>query len=58
MARAPTSRVLGELTFHDAARAIKDTSILCLPLGDDVPEGNLTYDPAFDETGESGGSSE
>ena len=33
MARAPTSRVLGELTFHDAARAIKDTSILCLPLG-------------------------
>jgi len=33
MASAPTSRVLGELTFHDAARAIKDTSILCLPLG-------------------------
>ena len=27
------SRVLGELTFHDAARAIKETSILCLPLG-------------------------
>ena len=27
------SRVLGELTFHDAARAIKATSILCLPLG-------------------------
>ena len=24
MATAPTSRVLGELTFHDAARAIKD----------------------------------
>ncbi len=33
MANAPTSRVLGELTFQDAARAIKDTSILCLPLG-------------------------
>ena len=33
MASAPTSRVLGELTFQDAARAIKDTSILCLPLG-------------------------
>jgi len=33
MASAPTSRVLGELTFHDAARAIKETSILCLPLG-------------------------
>ena len=33
MASALTSRVLGELTFHDAARAIKDTSILCLPLG-------------------------
>jgi creatinine amidohydrolase len=33
MAGAPTSRVLGELTFQDAARAIKDTSILCLPLG-------------------------
>ncbi len=30
--RAPT-RVLGELTLHDAARLIKDTSILCLPLG-------------------------
>ena len=27
------SRVLGELTFQDAARAIKATSILCLPLG-------------------------
>ena len=33
MAGTPTSRVLGELTFQDAARAIKDTSILCLPLG-------------------------
>jgi creatinine amidohydrolase len=33
MTDAPTSRVLGELTFHDAARAIKETSILCLPLG-------------------------
>jgi creatinine amidohydrolase len=33
MASASTSRVLGELTFHDAARAIKQTSILCLPLG-------------------------
>ena len=33
MASAPTSRVLGELTFHDAADAIRDTSILCLPLG-------------------------
>jgi creatinine amidohydrolase len=33
MAGAPTSRVLGELTFQDASRAIKDTSILCLPLG-------------------------
>jgi creatinine amidohydrolase/Fe(II)-dependent formamide hydrolase-like protein len=32
MASAPTSRVLGELTFHDA-RAIKESSILCLPLG-------------------------
>ena len=29
---APTSRVLGELTFHDAG-AIKESSILCLPLG-------------------------
>jgi creatinine amidohydrolase/Fe(II)-dependent formamide hydrolase-like protein len=33
MVSAPTSRVLGALTFQDAARAIKDTSILCLPLG-------------------------
>jgi creatinine amidohydrolase len=33
MASAPTSRVLGELTFQDAARAIRETSILCLPLG-------------------------
>src|SRR5262245_20386186 len=33
MARAPTSRLLGELTYHDAARAIRETSILCLPLG-------------------------
>ncbi|MPZ36617.1 MAG: creatininase family protein [Rhizobiales bacterium] len=33
MAGAPMSRVLGELTFHDAARAIKETSIFCLPLG-------------------------
>jgi creatinine amidohydrolase/Fe(II)-dependent formamide hydrolase-like protein len=33
MASAPTSRVLGELTFHDAAIAIKESSILCLPLG-------------------------
>jgi creatinine amidohydrolase len=33
MTNALTSRVLGELTFHDAARAIKETSILCLPLG-------------------------
>jgi creatinine amidohydrolase len=33
MASALTSRVLGELTSHDAARAIKQTSILCLPLG-------------------------
>lgn len=32
MAAALTSRVLGELTFHDAG-AIKETSILCLPLG-------------------------
>ena len=32
MASASTSRVLGALTFHDA-RAIKETSILCLPLG-------------------------
>jgi creatinine amidohydrolase len=32
MASAPTSRVLGEVTFHDA-RAIRDSSILCLPLG-------------------------
>src|SRR5262245_28082742 len=32
MAPAATSRVLGELTFHDA-RAIKESSILCLPLG-------------------------
>lgn len=32
MAPAPTSRVLGELTFYDA-RAIKESSILCLPLG-------------------------
>ena len=27
------TRVLGELTFHDAARVIKESSILCLPLG-------------------------
>jgi creatinine amidohydrolase len=33
MAVASTNRVLGELTFEDAARAIKETSILCLPLG-------------------------
>ena len=33
MTTAPARRVLGELTFHDAARLIKDTSILCLPLG-------------------------
>jgi creatinine amidohydrolase len=33
MASASTNRVLGELTFHDVARAIKATSILCLPLG-------------------------
>jgi creatinine amidohydrolase/Fe(II)-dependent formamide hydrolase-like protein len=33
MADASTSRVLGELTFQDAARAIRETSILCLPLG-------------------------
>src|SRR5215207_11620013 len=32
MAPAPTNRVLGELTFHDAG-ALKETSILCLPLG-------------------------
>jgi creatinine amidohydrolase len=32
MAPTPTSRVLGELTFHEA-RAIKASSILCLPLG-------------------------
>jgi creatinine amidohydrolase len=32
MAPAPTNRVLGELTFHDAG-AIKESSILCLPLG-------------------------
>src|SRR5262245_59585959 len=32
MAGAPMSRVLGELTFHDAG-AIKASSILCLPLG-------------------------
>lgn len=33
MAGAPTIRILGELTFEDAARAIKQTSILCLPFG-------------------------
>lgn len=33
MAGNSTSRVLGELTFHDARDAIKATSILCLPLG-------------------------
>jgi creatinine amidohydrolase/Fe(II)-dependent formamide hydrolase-like protein len=32
MADAPTNRVLGALTFHDAG-AIKASSILCLPLG-------------------------
>jgi creatinine amidohydrolase len=32
MADAPTNRVLGALTFHDA-RAIKESAILCLPLG-------------------------
>jgi creatinine amidohydrolase len=32
MADVPTSRVLGELTFHDA-RTIKESAILCLPLG-------------------------
>ena len=30
---APPHRVLGTLTFQDASRTIKDTSILCLPLG-------------------------
>ena len=33
MTNAPKTRVLGEVAFPDAARAIKDTSILCLPLG-------------------------
>lgn len=33
MAHASTSRVLGELTFQDAARSLRETSILCLPLG-------------------------
>jgi creatinine amidohydrolase len=33
MAGAPMTRVLGELTYEEAARAIKATSILCLPLG-------------------------
>jgi creatinine amidohydrolase len=33
MTNSLMSRVLGELTFHDAARAITETSILCLPLG-------------------------
>jgi creatinine amidohydrolase/Fe(II)-dependent formamide hydrolase-like protein len=33
MAGAATSRVLGDLTFHEAAQAITPTSILCLPLG-------------------------
>ena len=32
MASTSTSRVLGALTFHDV-RAIKETSILCVPLG-------------------------
>jgi creatinine amidohydrolase len=33
MVGVPMSRVLGELTFRDAAQLIKQTSILCLPLG-------------------------
>jgi creatinine amidohydrolase len=33
MAGTLTTRILGELTFQDAERAIKETSILCLPLG-------------------------
>lgn len=33
MANATSSRVLGTLTFQDAASTIKDSSILCLPLG-------------------------
>jgi creatinine amidohydrolase/Fe(II)-dependent formamide hydrolase-like protein len=33
MAGAPPSRVLGELTFQEASRAVREGSILCLPLG-------------------------
>jgi creatinine amidohydrolase len=33
MANAPTRRAIGELTSPDIARALKETSILCLPLG-------------------------
>jgi creatinine amidohydrolase len=33
MARAPTSRLIGELTFLEISSHLKDTSILCLPLG-------------------------
>jgi len=33
MAGTLTGRVLGELTFHEASHAIRDTAILCLPLG-------------------------
>jgi creatinine amidohydrolase/Fe(II)-dependent formamide hydrolase-like protein len=30
---APASRLLGELTFPDVSRWLKETSILCLPIG-------------------------
>ena len=33
MARAPTRRNIGELASTEISRALKDTSILCLPLG-------------------------
>ncbi len=33
MAGAPTNRVLSELTSFEVGRAVKETSVLCLPLG-------------------------
>ncbi|MGH6770967.1 MAG: creatininase family protein [Xanthobacteraceae bacterium] len=33
MARAPTGRLFGELTFQEAASRVRASSILCMPLG-------------------------
>src|SRR5438128_6004454 len=33
MAPAPTSRIIGELSFSEIPHRLRETSILCLPLG-------------------------